>query len=264
MGTSSWTGQGKPARRMSRAEIEGTLLKTATDLVRDNGLTVSLEHLRLDELMDLADVPKTSFYRVWSSKEAFFARLLEELVVPNGGVGAAFDPMTLDVARGVIEQNVDLLETSSGREELLAEAIRLGAAQNFRSLRGSSSWQTYMAILATLPGIGDEAARDRIKQALQVTENYFIDRMAEFYDSMLPLLRFRLRAGVTTHHVAAVGAAVVEGLVERAVVSPDLVDDLIPGTGLRGEKVEWHLAAIGFWGVVRSLVEPVETAQERQ
>lgn len=256
--TVSWTGDERLSRRLSKNEVENRLLETAKRLVRKSGLTVSLEHLRLDELMELADVPKTSFYRVWESKDAFFIRLLEELVQPEGGVGAAFDPETLEISREVVREYQHLMGDANGRQRVLAEAIRRGARQNFSAVRQSISWQTYMAILATLPGIRDSEARRRIQSALQTAENYFIDRMAAFYSELLPVFRYRFRDGVNSRHVAAAGAAVVEGLVQRYVVSPELVDTPIPGPGIDGGVTDWHLAAVGFLGVIQVLIEPID------
>lgn len=254
--TRSWTGAPREPQRLSKPEIERRLLDTARQLIQKTGLTVSLEHLRLDELLDMAEVPKTSFYRVWESKDRFFARLLEELVQSEGGVGAAYDPETIRVAGSVIRQHPELLSTAEGRERVLRETIRQGARRNFTALLGSTGWRTYMAILATLPGIADEGARERIKTALQAAENDFLNRMAEFYSELLPVLHYRLRPGITTRHVAAAGAAVVEGLVQRYVVSPELVGGTVPGPALDGGTTDWDLAALGFLGVIQALAEP--------
>ncbi|MFT4135570.1 hypothetical protein [Microbacterium sp.] len=254
--SSSWTGAPRGPQRLSKSEIERRLLDTAKEQIQQTGLTVSLEHLRLDELLELADVPKTSFYRVWTSKDRFFARLLEELVQPEGGVGAAYDPETIRVSGLVIRQHPELLATAEGRERLMREMVRVGAHRNFTALLGSVGWRTYMAILATLPGISDEGARERIKTALQRAENEFLDRMADFYRELLPVLHYRLRPGVTTRHLAAAGAAVVEGLVQRNVVSPELVGGMLPGPAIDGGTTDWDLAALGFLGVIQALAEP--------
>lgn len=255
--TASWTGEPRKQQRLTKSEIEERLLETAQTLIRANGLTVGLEHLRLDELMELAAVPKTSFYRVWTSKEAFFAQLLENLVQPEGGVGAAFDPETLAVVHGVVQQHAEMLDSAPGRRALLLEAIRQGTEQNFRALLQSTGWRTYMAILAALPGIADEESRTRIQEALRTAENYFLDQMADFYSALLPVFQYRFRPGITARHVAATGGAVVEGLVQRYVVSPELVDSRIPGPSLDGGITEWHLAAVGFVGVIQAMAEPL-------
>lgn len=256
--TLSWTGEERENRRLSKAEIENRLLETAKTLIRSNGLTVSLEHLRLDELMELASVPKTSFYRVWDNKDAFFARLLEELVQPEGGVGAAYDAETLDIARTVVRENQHLFVNIDGRRRVLAEVVRQAAEHNFSAVRESKSWQTYMAVLATLPGIMDLEVREHIQSALRVAENYFIDKMAAFYDELLPVFHYRLKDGLTTRHVAAAGAAIVEGLIQRYVVSPELVDEPVPGPAIDGGVTKWHLAALGFLGVIQAMVEPID------
>lgn len=254
--TSSWTGAPREVKRLSKADIEHNLLETAKKLIHENGLTVSLEHLRLDELMELADVPKTSFYRVWDSKEAFFARLLEELVLPDEFGGAAFDPETQRIGREVVENHPEMLATAETRKQLLLEAIRLGAERNYVALTESLLWKTYTVVRAALRGMADVDTRDRLQAALRAAELHFINRMATFYAELLPVLNYQLKPGITTEHIAAVGAAVVEGLVQRSLVIPEIADVRVPGPALDGGVTDWHLAAVGFRGVIEMMAEP--------
>ncbi|WP_367948677.1 hypothetical protein [Rathayibacter sp. VKM Ac-2857] len=216
----------------------------------------------MDELMELAGVPKTSFYRVWASKEEFFTRLLEELVLPDEFSGAAYDPETLVIGKRVVEENLTRLAEAPGRRAVLVEAVRLAAERNYWSTVNSPKWATYNAVVATLPGLAEEEKRSRILAALRETERIFINRMAEFYDELLPVLKMRFKPGFDSHRLAAAGAAVVEGLAQRHLVNDDVVDSSLKGPGLDGKSVDWHLSAHSFLGILDSMVEPDDEEPE--
>jgi hypothetical protein len=55
--------------------------------------------------------------------------------------------------------------------------------------------------------------------------------------------------------LAAVGASVVEGLALRQVLVPEVVNKPIIIEGPDGPE-EWHLAALGFFGVLEQSIEP--------
>lgn len=81
---------------------------------------------------------------MWDSKEAFFGRLLEELVLPDEFGGAAFET----------------------RKRLLLEAIRLGAERNYVALTESLLWKTYTVVRAALRGMADIDTRERLQATL--------------------------------------------------------------------------------------------------
>lgn len=242
------------SRYTPKATLKEQLLAAAKRRYQEVGLTVSLEHIRLEVLLREAEVPKTSFYRLWGTKEEFFLSLLEALVVPDGKPGAAFDAETLATAERAIHDHAAHMGDPEGRRRVLAEAIRLGALQNYRAIQSSVSWRTYMAILAALPGIADAASRQRLHAALQAAEGSFIETMAQFYATLLEVFQLELREGATVQQVAAAGAAVVEGLVQRHVVSPQIVDSTVPGPAVDGGTTPWSVVSIAFLGVIEAFL----------
>jgi AcrR family transcriptional regulator len=219
------------------------------------GLRVGLDLLNFEAIIRQSGLPRSTVFKLWRTKEHYFTDLAIRMVEPDESSGAAFDEETLRLAREVVESNVDLLSSESGRRSVLLEAVRIGAKRNFEFIIESPSWRTYTALCSTLDGL-QSPHREQIHEALVKAEQHFLDRMSAFYDEMLPILRYRLRTGRNSRQIAALGAAVVEGMAERRVVMPGLVDAPVPGPGLKGSTVDWHLAALGFLGVIEVMIEP--------
>lgn len=242
--------------RRTAAELRERILATAVEmLTKSGGLTVSLAHLNMEELIRIADVPRSSVYRAWESKEAFQVDLMERIIQPAEDHGGLYDPETLQVAAEVLQEHADRLGTAEGRRSVLREMIRQGVAHNFESVARSLAWRSSSALAATLPAL-DDTDQQRLLTALRQSEARFIDRMSDFYLAMLPILGMRMKAGFDVKVFAATGSAVVEGLIRRSLTNPELVSPSILQPGLDDEPVEWQLAAVGFMGIVDVMLEP--------
>jgi AcrR family transcriptional regulator len=251
-----WTGRRKRQLRMTSEDTRDKVISTAVAMIHRSGLTVSLDHLSLEVLIQAADIPRSSFYNVWSSKEEMLTDVLVRLADPLEGNGSAFDPMTLEIAERVLTQHAEQLSTRQGRRDVLREAIRQGAKRNFDALGESKDWASYAALLATASGLDDPEAANLIFAALRRADERFLGKLATFFAIMLDKLEYELVAGITTEMVAAIGASVVEGLSRRHIVNPEIVDGTIVLPGIDGEPVEWHSAALGYWAIVESLITP--------
>lgn len=246
-------------KNLKDAELRDRMISVAVNELQKTGLTVSLEHLEMEELIRLAEVPRSSFYKAWKTKERFFVDLMVALVEPTEMQGAAFDPETVKMSRSVVSKNAHRLTTAEGQHAVLREAIRLAAKRNFDALVSSPSWHTYTALTVALPSLLEED-RTRIQNALTEAEKHFIHRMARLYDELLPVVGRKPSGDFTTKQIAAAGAAVVEGLARRILVNPEVINAPIRLPGLDGDLVEWHLAAVGFLGIVEAMTEPSNDA----
>src|SRR3990167_4729480 len=94
-----WSG--RPARRrrkrQSDAEVREAMLEAASLVAEAGGLTVSLEHLSLEDIITRAGVSRSAVYRLWPYKDAFFIKLLRDLAGPKWHGTAAFDQETIDL-----------------------------------------------------------------------------------------------------------------------------------------------------------------------
>lgn len=162
------------------------------------------------------------------------------------------------LVRALVADNLEMLQTVEGRRNLLREVVRRGARENFESLAWSPQWLAYVTLTGTVMSIDDKEQKDRVLTALRDSESAFIGRMGDFYQDLSIVIGFRLRSGVPSFQVvAAIGAAVVEGLSLRRVIAPDVVDTPVMVGGPNGAE-PWHLASVGFLGVLEQMIEPTE------
>ena len=231
------------------------LLDVATELVEGaGGISVALD-ITLDTVMKAAGVSRSTMYRAWERKEEFELDLLCTLAGPTWQGTAAFDAETIALARTLVAGRLDLLHTPDGRWRLLRETIRQAANRNYEAVVHSAQWRSYVALTATVVTMSKEANRERVKQSLQDAENVFIDRMAVFYEDMAIIFGLRLRDhDMTYHRLAAVGAAIVEGLGLRQLLASEAVNTPLTIEGPDGPE-QWSLAAYGYYNAISGLIE---------
>lgn len=265
--------------RIPAATIRSRMFEAARTFVYAQGVEISLEELSFEKVIERANVPRSSVYRLWPYKGDFVQDLLCDLAGPNWLGTAAFDDETIKKVEEVVSRNAAVLVTAEGRRQVLMEAVRVGVAQNFKALVESDEWHIFVALNASVDSAGDDESRLRVAAALQDSEMTFIDKMADFYSAMLDALGLRLRHSYTVRHLAMVGASIVEGLALRRILvqavdearRPPLVVDHgwslrdILGPPLPGPDngEDWSLAAIGFLGIVDIMTEPISGQRER-
>lgn len=269
----------KPAVRRRRSRIPADQVRermflAAKEIIRAQGVTISLEEVRLDDVVHQAGVPRSSAYRLWPYKGDFVNDLLMNFAGPNWMGTAGFDQETLLLATDVILTHWDRLTTDGGRRAVVLEAIRLAVARNINGLAESIDWEVYIALVATGRGSSNDETRQELVAELERAETSLIERMTAFYSTMSETLGFRLRTpDITFRHLAAAGASVVEGLALRKLLVeanskngqqsgdgwslPDLLDTPLPGPSIDGGSADWTLAAWAFHGVFDSVTEPI-------
>jgi AcrR family transcriptional regulator len=262
--------------RIPADEVRAKMLTAARDLVFASGVTISLEDLSLEEVIRRAGVPRSSVYRIWPYKGDFVDDLLCHMAGPNWYGTSAFDQETIDLAAKIVGDHQQELSTPEGRRAVVLEAVRQAVLQNFRAIVTSQEWHIYIALVATARSTRDDAARARIEEALADSEARFLTTMTDFYQLMAEALGFRLRIpNYSYQHLAAAGAALVEGFALRQILAeaqrtdaahrkrqqPDidlggLISSPLPGPGIDGEPADWSLPAIAFLGIIDAFVEP--------
>ena len=71
------TGLARRGRRLSDRETEQRMLRAAVAMVQRTGLTVSLDHISLEDVIRDADVSRSAVYRRWPYKDLFFSDLVQ-------------------------------------------------------------------------------------------------------------------------------------------------------------------------------------------
>jgi len=250
------TGLARRPRRLSDEETEQRMLRAAAAMVRDTGLTVSLEHISFEDLIRDAGVSRSAAYRRWPHKDLFFSDLvtaLAEDVVPS----IVSDELAL--MRRVIADHQDWLGTAELRHGLVVELFRQLSLLDFQALCQSSAWRTYLALHATFASIPDGELRDQVRAAIARSERRHLARVATAWEQLTALFGYRLRPGlgVTFQTLAALLDATMRGLVMMASSTPDIAGGRVRARpfGAAGED-EWSLPALGLASVATAFLEP--------
>jgi AcrR family transcriptional regulator len=250
------TGLARRGRRLSDHETEQRMLRTAAAMVHRDGLTVSLDHISLEEVIRDADVSRSAVYRRWPYKDLFFSDLVKELA--RGATPEIVDD-ELALIKRIVAERLDWLDTPGRRHGLVIELLRQLAPFDFQALYGSARWRTYLALHATFLSLADGQLRDQIGEALARSERDHRTRIAHSWELLAGLFGYRLRPelGATFETVAALLDAAMRGLVLQALSEPELVAHRVKASpaGAAAED-EWSLAALGAASIALTFLEP--------
>lgn len=269
--------------RVPAEEVRRRMLEAGRELAIEAGAALTIEHLRVEEIIQRARVPRSSAYRMWPYREEY----IDDLLCYLAGAGnwfndrPIFDPETFTVLKQVVEDNRRLIGSPEGRRALLLEIVRLTVAQNYGALTESGTWRLHMALSATLGSTRSGEARQKIAAALEQSQRVSRDSLVAVFGFLAAELGLRMRdPAATIEHMQLAGGLLVQSVAlrnvqVRAAADGDdsgeaaLVDTLLnaplPGPGLDGQPAEWTLAAFAYMGVVDAFIEldPDFTPPER-
>jgi AcrR family transcriptional regulator len=265
--------------RVTAEEVRQRMLDAGRELALEVGAALTIEHLRLEEVIQRARVPRSSVYRMWPHREEY----IDDLLCYLGGTGSWFserpvlDPETLADIKQVLDENARLLGTSEGRRALLCEIIRVTVIRNYAAFTESTQWRLHMALVSTLGSTRSGEARNRIAAALEASQRRSREAMAAVLGQLAALVGLRPRdPAYTLDHLALAGGLLVQALalrnvqIQAAVGAPEgpgmasasdraVVDSLLntpmPGPGLHGQPADWPLAAFAYLGVLDAFME---------
>lgn len=269
--------------RVPAEEVRRRMLEAGRELAIESGAALTIEHLRVEEIIQRARVPRSSAYRMWPYREEY----IDDLLCYLAGAGnwfndrPVFDPETFTVLKQAVEDNRELIGSPEGRRALLCEIVRLTVAQNYAALTESGTWRLHMALSATLGSTRSGEARQKIAAALEQSQRVSRDSLVAVFGFLAAELGLRMRhPAATIEHMQLAGGLLVQSValrnvqVQAAADGDDsreaaLVDTLLnvplPGPGLHGQPAEWTLAAFAYMGVVDAFIEldPDFTPPER-
>jgi hypothetical protein len=276
--------------RVAAEQVRQRMLAAGRELALEAGAALTIEHLRLEEVIQRARVPRSSVYRMWPYREGY----IDDLLIYLAGEGSWFsdrpvlDPETFDVASKVITDNPQLLATMEGRRALLCEVVRITVSHNYATLTDSTHWRLHMALASTLGSTRSGNARWRIAAALEDSQRRSRESIVAVLQHLATGLGVRLRdPAYTLEHVQLAGGLLVQSLALRNVQvktalsqlddgdgdgdSADdaaeaadlsepsfvngLLNDPVPGPGLHGEPATWTMVSLAYLGLVDAFME---------
>jgi hypothetical protein len=259
--------------RVPAEEVRRRMLEAGRDLAIESGAALTIEHLRVEEVIHRARVPRSSAYRMWPYREEY----IDDLLCYLAGAGnwfnerPVFDPGTFTVLKQVVEDNRELISQPGGRRALLCEVVRLTVAQNYGALSESGTWRLHMALSVTLGSTRSGEARQKIAAALEESQRVSRESLVAVFGFLAAELGLRMRdPAATIEHMQLAGGLLVQSLalrnvqVQAAADGDDsreaaqvdtLLNAPLPGPGLHGQPAEWSLAAYAYMGLVDAFIE---------
>ncbi|OZM84401.1 hypothetical protein CFP66_05955 [Pseudonocardia sp. MH-G8] len=226
-------------------------------MVNRTGLTVSLEHISLEEVIRDAGVARSAVYRRWPYKDLFFSDLLRELARAAAPASVGGRATTDTLLAGIAAERLEALGTPEGRRTLLLELFR--REQDFEIVHRSTEWRTYLALHATFLGLPDGALQDEVRSALTESERGFTTRIAAAWQEWSELFGYRLRPALGTRFTVLAGlvSAHFRGMLLMSPTSPDIASaDLDADPFGTGETARWPVRAVALAGIALTFLEP--------
>ena len=233
------------------------MLRTALDLVESQGLTVSLDHLSLENVITHADVSRSSAYRRWPYKDLFLA---DRLVAVARDTDLSVEPPGLIEELSALIAGTDLNDPQS-RQDLLIEALRLSSGSEFERIWSSPRWRTYVALSATVTGLPLGPIREAAAAAVLDAETRFVARRARVYRNLAGMIGYRVRGGledeVGYELMSSTSGAVMTGYVVKALVDEELATSTRRLAPFGSSKTaDWTVPMYGLTAVFHAFLEP--------
>jgi len=251
------TGLGRRHRRLTDEQTRERMLATAIEMINRTGLTVSLDHISLEDVIRAANVPRSSVYRRWPYKDLFISDLVKELAraaIPT----AAQNETIVDLIRRLVGGQADLLANAERRGGLVLEVIRQTALADFEMLHTSPEWRTYLALQATVMSLAEGELRDQIRAILVESQRGLVAAVARAWETMTALLGYRLRPelGASFETLALLLSASVRGLTLMAISMPDVAVERVRARPVGAtEEAEWSLSALEIASIAGTFLE---------
>jgi AcrR family transcriptional regulator len=254
---------GRRRRRLSDDETQRQMLAAAMAMVDRGGLTVSLEHLSLEDVIRDAGVSRSAVYRRWPYKDLFFGDLLKEIARAAAPTAVVNDEESLAAIRRMVLDHIDRLTTPTLRHELFVELLRREGLRDFQTVCASTEWRTYLALHATFLSLADGDLREDVRAALAEAERGFTARIAAAWARLAGLLGYRLRPelGATFELVAGLVSAALRGLALMAPSTPDIATRRVQAAPFGTPPAEWSTPALGLAAIAVGFLEPDPTIE---
>ncbi|PPH27959.1 hypothetical protein C5C37_11995 [Rathayibacter sp. AY1F9] len=243
----------EPARppRLTREQVRTRLLDAALAVVRAEGLRVGVAHLPLEDVIRSAGVPRSTVYRIWPTRQAFYDELIA--AIPERVLATRLDQPSLRAGNSHLHHSPDPEPTPAQRREALIASVRVAVDANVDNVFSSQHWRNFIA-LAGAVGSHEEPARTAIGSALRSRQLHFIDNMAKYYEHTLAEAGLRLRPDRGAAALASAVSALIEGLCIARIAAPELVTGPLDPADPEGPS----LAVVSVLLLIDGFTEPDE------
>ena len=244
--------------RVADPDTSDRMLATAVALINDAGLTVSLDHLSYEQIIEKSGVSRTTAYRRWPYKGDFFGDVLRELAKGTGPAVTGSDRTSVAMADDVLREKYIWLRDPDLRIALAGEVLRRTALAEFDAFRTSAEWATYSALQATFLSLPPNDLRADVEASLRATEDGLVNRIAATYEAFAKRIGLRVRTDTDAnfHSIATLASATVRGLILMSPTNPEIDSRRFLANPFGApEAAEWTMPALGLATMVLSFLE---------
>lgn len=242
--------QGRP-----RGAAAERMLQVAAARIEVEGMSVGLDQVRMEQVIEEAGCSRATAYRRWPSREAFAADVLVEVVRRT----SLLPETEQEVAQLVklVAASRDRLGSETGRRDLVVEALRVSVDFDVRRLVGSTRWRTFLSLSATHQSLAEGSLRESVGDALRLTEATHVARRAAIYANLAFLIGYRPTLLGTYETLASASGAMMTGVVVRATVDPGWLDRReVASLYGASESAPWSEPERHLVGVLLAHLEP--------
>lgn len=243
--------------RLSDAETERRMLQAGLGFVAEQGLSLSLEHLPMEELIHAAGVSRTSSYRRWPTKDLFAADLL--LALAQATDLSSDIPGLTDALAAISDEVLADLGSAQGRRNAVVEVLRVIVEADFLAMLDSSAWRTYIALRAAHGGLPDGDLRARVADAISETERTFTASRAVAFEALAQIMGYRPSSPDPRawERLSLTVGALAVGMLIRGYADREAVTSTTDAAQLGSTLVSpWSTPALATVSVVLTGIEP--------
>lgn len=225
--------------------------------VRENGVTVGLDQISLEEAIAASGVARATAYRRWPSRQDFLREVLIQIVRQ-----ARLEPETeedLLALRRLAETQRENLVSEEGRRTFVVESFRLATESDYRRLAASREWRDHLALRATCDSLPAGELRETVAAELTDAEEKFAARRATVYARLPALLAYRLVPWLDPETGFDVMAAAAGAIMTGLIVRPGLGRSTPPFRARAfGSAIEaaWTIESYSLVSLILSYLEP--------
>ncbi len=239
--------------RLTDAETERRMLDTAVAQVLQRGLSVGVDDLGFEALIEAAGVSRSTVYRKWPSREDFYARLLVDLAGHEQLGLKTFAATDLPRMLAHLAGDPAWRETPEGRRRTLVELLRVGGQSNYAHDPTRAQVRTLIALVALLASSPHLAAE--IGTSLVRSEDRSRSILSEIYQRIAAWVGTRTIPGVTWEHVATLGSAALIGVMVQEGGRPRRDESFVADPFRTGHVAEWTSASLSYAAMLLGLTE---------
>ena len=252
-------GRGK-SERLTDQETAERMLATGVHRVREEGLRISFDLLRFEELIVEAGVARSAVYRRWPTKHHYYADLLRKLSAHQFPAATAYREACVAFVEERLDEIRAKMGTEAGRRQISVEMCRIIAQQTYEILTASPNWKVYLTLTATVATLPAEGSlQTDLQTSLRESEAKFFGQMAEMFGILMLALGLRPRSalppGMSLQAITRIGLSILEGLSLHEITNPGTASSWQGDPFLADEVTAWSLAGIGFASAMDSVFE---------